>query len=54
MGPMRQEISVRAGAGAEADDVDRGSCCTLVGLRWRAKQKSDIGFINSPRIICWS
>ena len=26
-----------------AEDADRGSCCALVGLRWRAKQELSRG-----------
>jgi hypothetical protein len=36
-------MSERAGAGAEADDVDRVSCCAPLGLRWRAKQELSRG-----------
>ena len=30
---------MRAEARAEAEDVDRASCCAPVWLRWRAKQE---------------
>src|SRR5208283_827428 len=36
---MRQELSVSAGARSESEDVDRGSCCAPIGLRWRAEQE---------------
>jgi len=38
-GSLGQRIRKRAEARAEAEGVDKSSCCALIWLRWRAKQE---------------
>ena len=38
-GSLRQRIRERAEARAEAEGVNKSSCCALIWLRWRAKQE---------------